>query len=83
LKKGIKIGLTGSATAGMNQGFYGNQFAGININNSNGRNSSCFNFSCWRTTFEEIKQIGSSQRIRFFSQMLSPVSGKIDLFLMD
>lgn len=39
LKKGVKIGLTGTVTAGMNQGVYGSQFAGININNNkDGRN---------------------------------------------
>ncbi|MBI2730109.1 MAG: outer membrane beta-barrel protein [Sphingobacteriales bacterium] len=39
LKKGVKIGLTGTATIGMNQGKYGSQFAGININdNKDGRN---------------------------------------------
>jgi len=36
LKKGVKIGLTGSANAGANQGAYGNQFAGFMINNNNG-----------------------------------------------
>ena len=36
LKKGVKIGLTGSINAGLNQGKYGNQFAGINLNNNNG-----------------------------------------------
>ena len=39
LKKGVKIGLTGTLTAGLNQGVYGSQFAGININNNkDGRN---------------------------------------------
>jgi len=55
LKKGIKIGLTGSATAGMNQGVYGNQFIGLNINNSSGRNTSYMNLQfSRRNTFEEI-----------------------------
>ncbi|HEU4472205.1 MAG TPA: outer membrane beta-barrel protein [Flavisolibacter sp.] len=36
LRKGVRIGLTGSVTAGMNQGRYGNQFLGINLNNNNG-----------------------------------------------
>ena len=36
LKKGVRIGLTGSVNAGFNQGRYGNRFAGINLNNSNG-----------------------------------------------
>jgi iron complex outermembrane recepter protein len=37
LKKGVKPGLTGTITAGINQGVYGNRFAGININNNTGR----------------------------------------------
>lgn len=37
LRKGVKIGLTGSVNIGMNQGQYGNQFAGINLNNNNGK----------------------------------------------
>src|SRR4051812_46461890 len=35
LKKGIKFGLTGSATVGLQQGDYGNQFMGLNLNNNN------------------------------------------------
>lgn len=34
LKKGVKIGRTGSISLGMNQGVYGNRFAGFNLNNS-------------------------------------------------
>jgi len=34
LKKGVKLGRFGSVSAGMNQGFYGNQFAGFSINGS-------------------------------------------------
>ena len=34
LKKGIKIGLTGSVNAGINQGLYGNQFVGFNLSNN-------------------------------------------------
>ena len=55
LRKGIKIGLTGSINAGMNQGFYGNQFAGINLNNSTGKSTSYLNLQLSkRTTFEEL-----------------------------
>lgn len=45
LKKGVKIGITGSASAGMNQGVYGNQFAGFNINNNEGNRTSFFNIN--------------------------------------
>lgn len=34
LKKGVRIGRTGSVNMGMNQGVYGNQFIGINLNDS-------------------------------------------------
>ncbi len=43
LKKGVRIGLSGSASAGMNQGVYGNQFIGGLINNSNGDFTTSFN----------------------------------------
>lgn len=35
LKKGVKLGLTGSINAGFNQGRFGNQFIGFNLNNNN------------------------------------------------
>ena len=37
LKKGVRLGLTGSVSAGFNQGRYGNQFVGFNLNNSRGK----------------------------------------------
>lgn len=33
LKKGVKLGRTGTLTLGMQQGKYGNQFAGVSLNN--------------------------------------------------
>lgn len=55
LKKGVKIGLTGSATAGMNQGRYGNQVAGFNLNNNNGATTSYINLTASRRkTYDEI-----------------------------
>lgn len=56
LRKGIKIGLTGSANAGWQQGKYGTQFAGFNLNNSNGPFSSYFNVQLThKNNFDEIK----------------------------
>jgi iron complex outermembrane receptor protein len=56
LKKGVKIGFTGSVNMGMNQGTYGNQFLGVNLNNNNGRLSSYINLQASRRdTYEEIK----------------------------
>lgn len=55
LKKGVRIGLTGSVNAGFNQGRYGNQFAGFNLNNSNGKLSSYLNVNASkRNSFEEL-----------------------------
>ncbi|MFN3380177.1 MAG: hypothetical protein ACK41O_12025, partial [Runella zeae] len=39
LKKGVKLGITGSLSAGMNQGRYGNQFVGGTINHNDGNRS--------------------------------------------
>jgi hypothetical protein len=55
LKKGVKIGLTGSITAGFQQGTYGNQFIGINLNNNTGKKTSYLNFSAGnRNNYEQI-----------------------------
>lgn len=43
LKKGVKIGITGNVNLGMNQGVYGNQFVGFNINNNDGDRTAFFN----------------------------------------
>lgn len=56
LKKGIKIGLTGSVNAGMNQGRYRNQFAGFNLNNTSGKLSTFVNVNVsTRNSFEQLR----------------------------
>lgn len=56
LKKGVRIGLTGSVHFGVTQGVYGNRFTGININNNNGRLTSYLNLNYSnRNTYEQIK----------------------------
>ena len=45
LKKGVKIGTTGSINAGIQQGKYNNQFIGFNLNNNNGKKSSFINLN--------------------------------------
>ena len=56
LKKGVRIGLTGSVNAGFNQGQYGNRFVGFNLNNSHGALTSYINMQfSRRTTEEQIK----------------------------
>ncbi|TDH28830.1 hypothetical protein EXU57_01805 [Segetibacter sp. 3557_3] len=55
LKKGVRIGLTGSINLGLNQGTYGNQFAGVNLNNSNGKSNSYVNLQFTRrNTYDQI-----------------------------
>lgn len=48
LKKGIKIGLTGSVSAGFQQGKMGNQFANLNLSNNNGGTSTYINLNYTR-----------------------------------
>ena len=56
LKKGVKLGMTGSVTAGLQQGIYGNQFIGFNLNNNNGRRSSYINLNySRRNSYEHIQ----------------------------
>jgi hypothetical protein len=55
LKKGIKIGKTGSLNAGIQQGTYGNRFAGITINNNDKGKSSSINLNySRRNSYERI-----------------------------
>jgi iron complex outermembrane receptor protein len=55
LKKGVKLGMTGSITAGMQQGNYGNQFAGFNLNNNDGKKNSFLNINiAHRDSYERI-----------------------------
>ncbi|HZH37301.1 MAG TPA: TonB-dependent receptor plug domain-containing protein, partial [Flavisolibacter sp.] len=55
LRKGVRIGLTGSVNAGFNQGRYGNQFAGLNLNNNSGKLSTYINLNVSkRNSYEEI-----------------------------
>ncbi|MCY7309833.1 MAG: outer membrane beta-barrel protein [Chitinophagaceae bacterium] len=55
LKKGVKIGMTGSVNAGIQQGTYGNQFIGFNLNNNDGKKNSYINFNySKRNSYEKI-----------------------------
>jgi iron complex outermembrane receptor protein len=56
LKKGVKIGLTGSVVLGGNQGKYGNRFIGLNLNNNNGNVTTYLNAQySRRNNYEETK----------------------------
>ncbi len=45
LRKGVKLGMTGSVNTGMQQGFYGNRFLGFTLNNNDGNKSSFLNLN--------------------------------------
>lgn len=56
LRKGVKLGMTGSVTAGLQQGDYGNQFVGFNLNNNTGKRNSYINLNySQRNNFERIQ----------------------------
>ena len=56
LKKGVKIGLTGSLTVGGNYGKYGTGFVGLNLNNNNGKVTTYLNLQVGkRNSWERIK----------------------------
>lgn len=68
LKKGVRIGLTGSVNAGIQQGMYGNKFAGFNVNNNDGVLTSYLNFNYTRrNSMEEI----STDRLLAIDTLLS------------
>lgn len=55
LKKGVKIGMTGSINSGIQQGVYGNQFIGFNLTNNSGNKTSYLNFNYGRrNSYEKI-----------------------------
>jgi hypothetical protein len=55
LKKGVKLGMTGSVTAGWQQGVYANEFIGFNLNNNDGKKNSFFNLNySKRNNYERI-----------------------------
>ncbi len=56
LKRGVRIGRTGSVNAGLNQGFYGNQFVGINLNDSGQKTAYYLNTNLSRNhTVDDIR----------------------------
>jgi len=58
LNKGVNIGQAGSINIGMNQGFYGNRFAGFTINKSGDKSTSYLNVNYNHNgTLEEINSI--------------------------
>ncbi len=55
LKKGVKVGMTGSVNGGWQQGVYGNEFIGLNLNNNTGKKTSSLNINFGkRNNYERI-----------------------------
>ncbi len=75
LKKGVKIGLTGNVNMGVNQGVYGNQFVGFNINNNEGEKTSFLNVNYTKNnSFSEVENIrlASNNNLRQYSYTTTP-----------
>ncbi|MFZ9661382.1 MAG: outer membrane beta-barrel protein, partial [Chitinophagaceae bacterium] len=79
LKKNVRIGLTGSVNTGFNQGRYGNQFGGFNLNQSESGKSSYLNVNLNRRNgFDQIntaRQLGVDSALQQFSRTVNPGSG--------
>jgi iron complex outermembrane recepter protein len=72
LKKGVKIGRFGSVNGGMNQGVFGNQYAGFTLNNSGDKSTSYLNANLgFNNMLEEI----NSTRLMAPDTFLVQVSG--------
>ena len=63
--------MTGSVNAGMQQGTYGNQFLGFNLNNNDGKNIlpeyECGN----RNSLNASTRAETSHRIHYWARMLT------------
>jgi len=69
LKKGVKLGSSGSVNAGYFQGLYSTQTAGVNINKSSGKINSYLSYQFTkRNNFEELN---SKRLIKTDSSLLS------------
>ena len=62
LKKGVKIGRFGSVRTGMNQGVYGNRFAGVSLNESGDLSTSYLNFEFSRN--EMLEELNSTRLLK-------------------
>ncbi len=74
LKKGVKLGLTGSVNVGAQQGVYGNQNAGVNMSYSDGDRSAYLNLNVAnRKSLEHI----ASTRVLSVDSLLSQDAGTV------
>ena len=76
LKRNVRLGVTGSVTAGMNQGLYGNRFVGFNIARSEGAMSSYLNVQgSVREGFDDIistRQVAADSILRQTARTFQP-----------
>lgn len=76
LKRNVRLGVTGSVTAGMNQGVYGNRFVGFNIARSEGPMSSYLNLQgSEREGFDDIistRQVSTDSILRQTARTFQP-----------
>ena len=76
LKRNVRLGVTGSVTAGMNQGVYGNRFVGFNISRSEGPMSSYLNLQASeREGFDDIistRQVSPDSILRQTARTFQP-----------
>lgn len=61
LKKGVKLGRTGSVTASANQGRFGNQSVGVNLNDTNGGRTTYLNLNYNRR--QTYNQLSTSREL--------------------
>lgn len=62
LKKGVKLGRFGTISAGMSQGFYGNQFAGFSLNNSGAKSTTYMNVNYSHN--DMVEDLNASRSLR-------------------
>ncbi len=68
LKKGVKLGMTGSVNGGFQQGEFGNQFLSFNLNNNTGDKTSFINLNVNR---RHTMEVTATDRIFAPDSMLS------------
>lgn len=74
LKKGVKLGVSGSANIGIQQGVYGNQYGGVSINYSDGDKTGYINLNyAQRKSMEQI----NSDRTVTADSLLAQRSGSV------
>jgi len=62
LKRGVKIGRFGSVRTGVNQGKYGNRFAGVSLNNSGIKSTGYINFEI--SNNDMLEELDSERQLK-------------------